>query len=267
MKIHLLAFCAACLLAATLTGCNSDRLTPTLVEPSGVAAIKKLGEQPAAAKGEELRSTTFQQDTLFNFMEAAYRDINDYWVEVFAEAKYKPPTAIHRFPEAGRSLMDKCGNSDDDTARYCALDDTITISQKVAADVAKDVARESSGVSAGLAGDFAVATVIAHEYAHNIQAELGILRNADGTRRYPTYRTELQADCWSGVWASSAYTRGLLDDDDIREGLETAWNIGDLNFDHEDHHGTPDQRATAFIEGFKSGKPLSCDRWLLKDPK
>ena len=61
----------------------------------------------------------------------------------------------------------------------------------------------------GAKGDFAAAYVIAHEVAHHVQNELGILPQVNQRRQAVghteanqlTVRLELQADCLSVVWA------------------------------------------------------------------
>ena len=40
-------------------------------------------------------------------------------------------------------------------------------------------------------------------------------------------RLELQADCFAGVWAHTAYQRQILEDGDLEEGLTAAAAIGD----------------------------------------
>lgn len=85
----------------------------------------------------------------------------------------------------------------------------------------------------GAGGDFAAAYVIAHEVAHHVQNELGILGQVHQARQRSnqteanalTVRLELQADCLSGVWARSV--KGLLEPGDIEEALNAARMIGD----------------------------------------
>ncbi|MFG2556161.1 neutral zinc metallopeptidase [Streptomyces sp. NPDC048581] len=48
------------------------------------------------------------------------------------------------------------------------------------------------------------AHAVAHEYAHHLQGELGLVPSSETEpRRFPVYKTELHADCWAGVWAKS----------------------------------------------------------------
>jgi predicted metalloprotease len=75
--------------------------------------------------------------------------------------------------------------------------------------------------------------VIAHEVAHHVQQELGILGQANEARaalsqadsNRVSVMIELQADCLSGVWASRL--DGILEPGDIGEAIGTAEVIGD----------------------------------------
>ncbi|TCS61436.1 hypothetical protein EDD52_11133 [Primorskyibacter sedentarius] len=126
----------------------------------------------------------------------------------------------------------------------------------------------------GAGGDFAAAYVIAHEVAHHIQNELGILGQVDQARRQSseaqanalTVRLELQADCLSGVWARSV--NGLLEPGDLEEALNAARKIGDdylqrragkVPQPHTFTHGTSEQRSRWFARGYQSGRMGDCD--------
>ena len=120
----------------------------------------------------------------------------------------------------------------------------------------------------GAPGDFAGAYVIAHEIGHHLQNLIGNLgrkgEGADGD----SVRTELQADCFAGVWAASASARGLLEEGDLEEGVRAAAAIGDDRLQKRSSgvvvpesftHGTSEQRARWLFQGFKEGNLRACD--------
>ncbi|MFK7751938.1 MAG: neutral zinc metallopeptidase [Sedimentitalea sp.] len=126
----------------------------------------------------------------------------------------------------------------------------------------------------GARGDFAAAYVIAHEVAHHVQNELGILGRVEKLRRAGsqveanglTVRLELQADCLSGIWARSV--QGLMERGDLEEALNAARMIGDDHLQrqagrvpqpHTFTHGTSEQRETWFQRGYDSGNTAVCD--------
>ncbi|MCK8484170.1 neutral zinc metallopeptidase [Aliiroseovarius sp. S2029] len=129
----------------------------------------------------------------------------------------------------------------------------------------------------GAHGDFAAAYVVAHEVAHHVQNELGILGQANSIRQQVSeaesnamsVRIELQADCYSGIWAREAQARfGTLERGDIAEAINAARQIGDdtlqasagrVPMPHTFTHGTSEQRQNWFLRGYESGDMRSCD--------
>ena len=80
------------------------------------------------------------------------------------------------------------------------------LSQRFAADLWDGVLGRLSGEGRA-AGDFGVAYAVAHEYAHNLQAQFGVFDEFRGATVRPL---ELQADCFAGAWGNSVYKQGLL---------------------------------------------------------
>jgi predicted metalloprotease len=123
---------------------------------------------------------------------------------------------------------------------------------------------------------FAQAYVIAHEVAHHVQNELGILANAQREqqalgRGSPQanriqVRVELQADCLAGIWANRSKER--LQPGDIEAALRTASAIGDDTLQRRARgavvpdsftHGSSEQRQRWFNNGYQSGTVESCN--------
>lgn len=98
-------------------------------------------------------------------------------------------------------------------------------------------------------GDFAPVAILAHEWAHLSQRNIGIQREY-------TISTELQADCLAGAYAFHLQEQGNLEEGDLEEGLYQMYSIGDPTgtpWFHDNAHGTSEQRYTALLNGFNEG--------------
>jgi predicted metalloprotease len=129
----------------------------------------------------------------------------------------------------------------------------------------------------GASGDFAQAYVIAHEIAHHVQNQLGVMAQVNRQRARASKSganrlsvlVELQADCFSGVWAHHAQRNfGSIEPGDIDEALNAANRIGDDTLQRNAGravvpdsftHGTSAQRMRWFRAGFEAGDPARCD--------
>lgn len=96
-------------------------------------------------------------------------------------------------------------------------------------------------------GDVAVPAILAHEFGHHIQFQLGLF--GDEVSPEATRRTELMADAYSAYYLSHA--RGAsMQWKRVQQFLQVFYNIGDCGFTSEGHHGTPTQRMAAAEWGY-----------------
>jgi predicted metalloprotease len=217
---------------------------------------------PAAYPGDTVAAG--EGDEASDFVRVVLADTEDTWAELFRQMgdRYQDPKLV-LFTGAVQSA---CGFAQAAVGPfYCPRD------QKVYLDLGFfDELRQRFGAP----GDFAEAYVIAHEIGHHVQTLLGITQQVDALRARSSQReanalsvlTELQADCFAGVWAHHATTP--LDPGDIDEALRAASAIGDDKLQKEAQgyvvpesftHGTSAQRVSWFRRGYQSGEVRQCD--------
>ncbi|MEO0569062.1 MAG: neutral zinc metallopeptidase [Pseudomonadota bacterium] len=211
------------------------------------------------------REITAEDQKAAEFTSRVLATTEDVWGRVFPEQlgrDYNPPILVLY----SGVTQSPCGGASGATGPfYCPADGKAYLDTEFFATMAQQL---------GARGDFAAAYVVAHEVAHHIQNELGILPEVYRLRQSVgqaeanalTVRLELQADCISGVWARSV--EGLLEPGDLKEALNAARMIGDDHLQkragrvpqpHTFTHGTSDQRERWFAKGYESGNLAACD--------
>jgi hypothetical protein len=175
--------------------------------------VLKLFEAPPGAR--QAAPAKPINDEMGAFLRTVVADNEDVWAKLF------PPAFNRRFAPAklvmftGR-VQSGCGIADAGAGPfYCPLDKTVYIDPTFYEELKRRF---------GAPGDFAQAYVIAHEFGHHIQNQLGIsqqvqsLQGRVSQKEYnqASVRLELQADFLAGVWAHHlARYAGIVDEDDI----------------------------------------------------
>lgn len=236
---------------------------------TGINPLKVLGVMNSAGGGDAATEAAPIEDAaeepMVRFLSAALDDAQGLWRTTFAAAGREYPEAkLVLFRGAVRSA---CGDASSAMGPfYCPGD------QKVYIDLAFYDELETKY---GAPGDFAQVYVLAHEIGHHVQTALGTaaevrrlgLANPESERAL-SVSTELQADCYAGVWANSVSARGDLDAGDMQEGLAAASAVGDDRMQQQATgtvrpetftHGSSAQRMRWFKAGFDSGDPQACD--------
>jgi len=259
---------------ATGTPDKKHKPTKRQVREASKQAQKKAGSltaSPSASGAHDLilgSKDSAQPEDMDQFLSAVTKDVDTYWTKTFKDSGLPEPRVSYKWIPAGQTAASACGDADgtlgDSAAAYCSGDDTIYISEKFATDIyngALDQALPGSSQGYGrTVGDFSVAYIVAHEYGHQVQDELGLFQKYG--QQLPTMAFELQADCYAGTWAKSAYEENRLEDGDVQEALDAALAVGDFDANNPAHHGTPAQREGAWNSGFEAGDASSCSRYL-----
>ncbi len=202
------------------------------------------------------------------FVSVTLADTEQIWSDIFLNelGRTYTPTTLVLFKGATQSA---CGGASAQTGPfYCPGDKKVYLDTDFFATLSQRL---------GARGDFAAAYVVAHEVGHHVQDELGILGKANALREQASQaesndisvRIELQADCFSGVWARYASDKlGTLEQGDIQEAVNAAAQIGDDTLQANAGqtpmpdsftHGTSEQRQRWLATGYKTGTIKSCD--------
>ncbi|MEL4359394.1 MULTISPECIES: KPN_02809 family neutral zinc metallopeptidase [unclassified Luteococcus] len=198
---------------------------------------------------------------------AYVNSIQGYWATQFQQGQYvKAPTVSF----SGR-VNTACGAATSQVGPfYCPGDRKVYIDTEFA-----DQLLQQLGAQGGPAAE---AYILAHEYGHHISNMTGDLAKSQsgGQQSGPdsmAVRTELQADCYAGVWFKNAATNdqtGIISgiqQDDLNRIVDAAAAVGDDRIQSSTTgqvnpeswtHGSAQMRQNWVGKGFTSGDPKVC---------
>jgi uncharacterized protein len=235
------------------------------IDPTVLLQGVQETQTPSVSVQQSNRPTA--NDDQRKFVAVVLAETEDVWYEAFRkmERTYQAPKLVL----FSRAVESACGMAGSATGPfYCPSDHKVYLDLSFFEDM-----RTRFGAS----GDFAQAYVIAHEVGHHVQTLLGISRKVQelqsrvgpADRNKLSVRMELQADCFSGVWAHQAHkSRQILEAGDIEEGLNAASAIGDDLIQRRTQgyvvpdaftHGSSAQRVRWFKVGLEQGNLQACD--------
>ena len=190
--------------------------------------------------------------------------VQAYWSQEFGRQRERYAPATTNFFSGQTSTG--CGGATSAVGPfYCPPDRSVYIDLGFFDDL-----RDRFGAAGG---PFAQAYVIAHEYGHHVQNLTGILGRSSNQAGAEgrSVRTELQADCFAGLWAHNAVSTGFLEtltQQDIADGLDAAAAVGDDRIQERAQgrvtpeawtHGSSEQRQRWFSTGYEGGRVADCD--------
>lgn len=257
--------------APTGTSTGSDTGTSTSTtpqrDPSG-----KLDTLPKENQRQSLPAppTSTAAAAEQAYLTKVFDDAQHFWEKEFKAGGARYLAAQLRF--FASTVHSGCGAQADTGPFYCGADRTVYLDLGFF-----EMLTRHAGV-----GRFGLAYIVGHELGHHVQHVLGIdQRVAALNHQDPqgsngrSVRTELQADCLSGVWAHSSKSRGNVTEADLNHALQAAALVGDdFQQNAAGHvvdssmwtHGSSAQRQHWLKAGFKSGKPDACDTFTNTSP-
>jgi uncharacterized protein len=219
--------------------------------PRGADLFNEIGAVPRASAATLAPKVKGSDVPLPQYLDTLGNDIAQFWQRQFNAAGYRFPASKQIV--VTRNATTGCNGREEVTpntsnAFYCPADETIYLPVNY-------IERKYA-----ILGDAPPAFVTAHEWAHRVQHVNGTLRlKAEG--KLLTKQTELQADCLAGVWASTVFRRGDLEEGDLDEFYNAVASVGDppgTPSSHPGAHGSAEEREASFKRGYDAANTQAC---------
>ncbi|MGO4257116.1 KPN_02809 family neutral zinc metallopeptidase [Marmoricola sp. RAF53] len=224
------------------------------------------GDQTSCQTGEQANASDKCAVALFT------KSVQDYWTKTFPEqanGQYQPIKSV----VFGGQTDSGCGPAASAMGPfYCPNDTTVYLDSTFFDQMLE-------GDLGAKGGPFSIGYVVAHEYGHHVENQLGILgrmRTQQGPRS-DGVKVELMADCLAGMWAKDAQQtvdqdgNRIIEDlnaDDISRAIDAAQAVGDDRIQQQSSgrvnpevwtHGSSAQREHWFNVGLEEGSLRACN--------
>jgi predicted metalloprotease len=204
--------------------------------------------------------------------------VQDFWSGALPQQAGKDYQVIQTVKYTGQTSSG-CGAAQSAMGPfYCPNDKRVYIDQSFMRDMLQ-------GQLGAKGGTFALGYVIAHEFGHHVEDQLGVLgrlRTQQGPKS-DSVRVELMADCLAGVWARSASTtqdangQVIIEDltrADVANAVDAAQAVGDDRIQKRSSgrvdqeawtHGSSAERVRWFETGMQQGTISACNTFGTDD--
>lgn len=240
------------------------------IDPGVITGGGSNQSQPTQTQGQSADTNSEE----YQFIDRTEASLEQVWSGIFQQSNRnftKPALVLY-----SGGTQTGCGTANSAVGPfYCPQDSKIYLDTRFFNTMKQQL---------GGGGDFAYSYVVAHEFGHHIQNELGIADQVERKQRSArseaeansySVRLELQADCFAGVWGNHVKQQVNLTQQDVQEAVNTAQAIGDDTLQRKSQgqvvpdsftHGTSQQRVNWFMKGYQSGNPNGCDTFGTNQP-
>lgn len=234
--------------------------------PDGAAASGQSGGEASCRTGADAERSADCAAGLFT------TSVQSYWRgelprQTGVEYQHTRTVVFHGSTESG------CGEASSQMGPfYCPVDRKVYLDSTFFHDMLQ-------GRLGARGGPFSTGYVVAHEYGHHVEDQLGILRRIRSQQGAgsDSVKTELMADCLGGMWARhAAETRDAqgqaiienLTRDDVSRAIDAARAVGDDRIQQRSSgrvdpeqwtHGSARQRMQAFETGYRTSSVRACN--------